>query len=87
VTKPLDIVTQNTNLARQPVIYQLSPPGKIVDRCVDTHQSNRYHKTMNYTEKELVFFLYGMPSNKYGLKPVQLILKRRLNTTQSVFRL
>ena len=58
VTKPLGIMTQNTNLARQPVIYQLlSLPGKIVDRCVDTHQSDRYHKPMNYTEGACLFSL------------------------------
>ncbi len=56
VTKPLDIMAKNTNLTGQPVICQLLSflPREIVDRCVDTHQSDRYYKTMT-TWKQLVF--------------------------------
>lgn len=78
VTKPLDIMSQNTNLAGRPIIYQLlSLPGKIVDRCVDTHQSDRYHKTMNYMEGACLFSLW-CGHNKRRTEAIPINFKKRI---------
>ena len=68
VTKPLNIMSKNTNLAGQPVICQLLSflPREIVDSCVDGFQSDRYYKTMA-TWKQLVFLLYGIVTKSHSL--------------------
>lgn len=54
-------MSKNTKLSGQPVICQLLSfiPSHIIDKAVETHQSDRYYKTMS-TKKQLVFLLYGV---------------------------
>ncbi len=68
VSKPLNIMPKNTNLAGQPVICQLLSflPREIVDSCVDEFHSDRYYKTMT-TWKQLVFLLYGIVTKSHSL--------------------
>jgi len=68
VTKLPLIMAKNTNLAGQPIICQLLCflPKEIIDNCVDSHQSDRYYKTMP-TWKQLVFLLYGVVIKSHSI--------------------
>lgn len=71
---------KNTNLAGQPVIYQLLSfvSREIVDTCVSNHQSGPYYKTIT-TWKQLVFMIYGAVTKCFSLNSLykNLIFPRR----------
>lgn len=59
---------QHTKLSGHPIICQLLffVPRELVDKAVETFQSDRYYKTMD-TWKQLVFMLYGVVSKVQSL--------------------
>ncbi len=74
---------QNINNSGQPVICQLLSyiPKQLMQQAIDTHQSDRYYKTMT-TYRQFVFMFYGVVSRINSLNSLcksLLFLKNKLS--------